>query len=46
MQAIKAISDEIAVMKDGKIIEQGEREEIFNAPQHPYTKQLIKASNL
>ena len=46
MQAIKAISDEIAVMKDGKIVEQGSCEQIFNSPQHPYTKQLIRASNL
>ena len=46
MQAIRAISDEIAVMKDGKIVEQGSCEQIFNSPQHPYTKKLIKASNL
>ena len=46
MQAIQAISDEIAVMKDGQIIEQGDCQQIFNKPQHEYTKLLIKASAL
>ena len=46
MQAIQAISDEIAVMKDGQIIEQGDCQQIFNNPRHEYTKLLIKASAL
>lgn len=44
MRAIQAISDRIAVMKDGRIIEQGTAAEIFASPQQPYTKQLIVAS--
>lgn len=46
MQAVRAVSDEIAVMKDGKIIEQGNCSRIFDSPQHDYTKNLIKAAQL
>jgi len=46
MQAIKAISHQIAVMKDGRIIEIGSAEQVFNNPKHSYTQQLIKASLL
>ena len=46
MQAIRAVSDEIAVMKDGRIIEQGSCRQIFEHPQQEYTKLLIKASAL
>ncbi|MBE6452086.1 MAG: ABC transporter ATP-binding protein [Alphaproteobacteria bacterium] len=44
MRVIKAISHDIAVMKDGKIIEQGTCQQIFENPQQEYTKQLIRAS--
>ena len=44
MNAIKAMSDKIAVMKDGKIIELGSRDEIFNHPQQEYTQKLIAAA--
>lgn len=46
MQAIQAISDEVAVMKDGRIIEQGSCRQIFEHPREEYTKLLIKASAL
>ena len=35
------IADRIAVMYKGKIVELNTNREIFNAPQHPYTKALI-----
>ena len=44
MRAIKSMSDEIAVMKDGKIIEIGKAKSIFEHPQNPYTQNLINAS--
>ncbi len=44
MQAIHALAHNILVMKDGKIVEQGSSEQIFNHPQQPYTKQLVQAS--
>jgi ABC-type dipeptide/oligopeptide/nickel transport system ATPase component len=29
------------IMKDGKIVEEGEARKIFSNPQHPYTKELL-----
>ncbi len=46
MNAIRAMSHRIMVMKNGKIIEQGATTQIFEQPQQPYTQQLIKASLL
>ena len=44
MRAIKAMSDQIAVMKNGKLIESGNAEQILTAPKEDYTKALINAS--
>lgn len=44
MKAVRAMSDRIAVMKDGKIIEISDRDMIFNYPKEEYTKRLIAAS--
>lgn len=44
MRAVRAISDYIAVMKNGRIVEQGTAEQIFNAPRQEYTQQLISAA--
>jgi len=41
--AVKYISDRIAVMFAGKIVEMGTTEEIFKNPQHEYTKKLLGA---
>lgn len=46
MRAIKSISDRIAVMKDGKLVEINKSLEVINNPQEEYTKNLIKASLL
>ena len=43
IKAVRALSDNIMVMKDGKIVEQGQVEAIFNAPKQAYTKQLIES---
>lgn len=44
MNAIKAISHRVMVMKNGKIVENAYVDDIFNNPRHSYTKQLIHAS--
>jgi peptide/nickel transport system ATP-binding protein/oligopeptide transport system ATP-binding protein len=43
LSVVELISDRIAVMYLGKIVEQGTRDEIFNNPQHPYTKVLLSS---
>jgi peptide/nickel transport system ATP-binding protein len=40
---VAEISDNIAVMYAGRIVERGTTEEIFTAPQHPYTWGLLKS---
>ena len=37
------ISDKIIVMKDGKIVEQGSRDNIINNPKDEYTKELLNS---
>ncbi len=44
MRAVRAIAHEVAVMRNGKIVEQGTALEIFNAPQSDYAKELMKAA--
>ncbi len=41
--AVNYVSDKIAVMYLGKIVEYGEAREIFSHPQHPYTRALLEA---
>jgi peptide/nickel transport system ATP-binding protein len=38
---IRHMSDRVLVMKDGRGVEQGTAEEIFNNPQQPYTRELL-----
>ncbi len=40
---VRAITDRVLVMLDGKIVEEGETERVFSNPQHPYTASLIAA---
>lgn len=40
---IKHFCDNIAIMYKGRYVEQGTKEDIFNNPQHIYTKRLISA---
>ena len=40
---VRHISDRIAVMHDGKIVEQGSADQVCEAPVDPYTKKLLSA---
>lgn len=44
LAVVKYIADRVAVMYLGEIVELGTKEEIFNNPQHPYTKALISSA--
>ncbi len=41
IQVAKYLADQIVVIKDGRIIEQGKASQILTSPTHPYTKSLI-----
>ncbi len=43
LAVVEHISDRIAVMTNGKIVETGNAEEVCANPQHEYTKKLIAA---
>ncbi len=44
LAVIRAAADDVAVMKDGRIVEQGPAQEIVAHPREPYTKSLIAAA--
>ena len=44
MRVVRALSHEIAVMKDGKLVETGPAAQIFDSPQTAYTKALMEAA--
>lgn len=43
MGVVAEIADRVVVMLRGEVVEQGTVSDIFNAPQHPYTKALLAA---
>ena len=45
LSVVKKISDYVYVMKDGKIVENGNNEEIFTSPKHEYTRRLISSNS-
>lgn len=43
LSVVRFISDRIAVIRSGRIVEMAETEELFTNPLHPYTKALLSA---
>jgi microcin C transport system ATP-binding protein len=44
LKVVRAMADEVLVMKDGKAVEHGPAARVFDAPQAPYTKALMAAA--
>jgi oligopeptide transport system ATP-binding protein len=43
LAVVRHVSDRIAVMYLGRIVEEGEAETVYSAPKHPYTRALLSA---
>ncbi len=43
LHVVRKICNQVAVMQRGLLVEEGDTEEVFNHPQHEYTKRLIAA---
>ncbi|MBK5541995.1 ABC transporter ATP-binding protein [Pseudomonas sp. TH07] len=44
LAVVRALAHDMIVIKDGKVVEQGPSHEVFEAPQHPYTQELLAAA--
>jgi len=44
LKVVRALADEVIVMRNGKVVEHGSATQIFDAPQQPYTQALMKAA--
>ena len=44
LKVVRAVSDEILVVRDGRVVEQGPTQRIFEQPEQPYTRALMAAA--
>ncbi len=44
LKVVRALANEVIVMRDGVVVERGVTQDIFNNPQQPYTKALLAAA--
>ena len=43
LATVRSIADEVVVMKEGRVVEQGPKTEMFTPPHHPYTDLLLSS---
>ncbi len=46
LAVVRAVADRVAVMKDGRIVEEGATEAVLDAPREPYTRELVASALL
>ena len=46
LAVVRVLCHQMLVMQGGEVVEQGAAEALFDAPQHPYTRQLLAAALL
>ena len=44
LKVVRALADGVIVMRQGKVVEQGSAQQVFDAPQEAYTRALIAAA--
>jgi microcin C transport system ATP-binding protein len=44
LRVIRALADRVYVMKEGCVVESGMADQIFDSPNHPYTRELLEAA--
>ena len=44
LRVVRALADEIIVMRSGRVVEHGAADQVFTAPENDYTRSLIKAA--
>jgi microcin C transport system ATP-binding protein len=44
LRVVRALADEVMVLRDGRVVEHGSADRIFDAPENPYTMALMKAA--
>jgi microcin C transport system ATP-binding protein len=44
LRVVRALSDQVIVMRNGQVVEHGMAQDVFERPQHPYTRALMAAA--
>jgi len=46
LSIVKSLTDRVAVLYSGQIVEEGQTDTLFTTPRHPYTQELLNSSKL
>ena len=45
LAVVRALAHDMIVIKDGQVVERGASHDVFENPQHPYTRELLAAAH-